>query len=247
MAYAVIAWAGVEGVSEFEDDTAILGDTAAGVLGSPLDNLVLLAIITSGIASAQTTILPASRTLLSMARQGAMPESFGRVHPRFQTPHVATILVGGIAAVWYVFFNLVSQSFLFDSLTALAIVIAFYYSLTGFACAIYHRRELTKSAKNFFFIGVAPVTGGARSSAALFFKAIWEFAKVEDSYTGTEFLGAGIPMVLGVGLILIGIILMLVWRATGHDDYFGRKTETVDPDVLAGRKAGVAAVPEGSV
>ncbi len=207
---------------------------------------MLLAIITSGIASAQTTILPASRTLLSMARQGAMPESFGRVHPRFQTPHVATILVGGIAAVWYVFFNLVSQSFLFDSLTALAIVIAFYYSLTGFACAIYHRRELTKSAKNFFFIGVAPVTGGL-ILGGLFFKAIWEFAKVEDSYTGTEFLGAGIPMVLGVGLILIGIILMLVWRATGHDDYFGRKTETVDPDVRPGRKAGVAAVPEGSV
>ncbi len=176
VAYAVIAWAGVDGVSEFEDDTAILGDTAAGVLGSPLDNLVLLAIITSGIASAQTTILPASRTLLSMARQGAMPESFGRVHPRFQTPHVATILVGAVAAVWYVFFNLVSQSFLFDSLTALAIVIAFYYSLTGFACAIYHRRELTKSVKNFVFIGVAPVTGGI-ILGGLFFKAIWEFKK----------------------------------------------------------------------
>ena len=54
-------------------------------------------------------------------------------------------------------------------------------------------------------------------------------------------------MVLGVGLILLGIVLMLVWRLTGHDDYFGRKTETVDPDVAAGRKAGVAAVPEGSV
>lgn len=205
-----------------------------------------VAIITSGIASAQTTILPASRTLLSMARQGAIPESFGKVHPRFQTPHVATILVGAGATVWYVFFNLTSQSFLFDSLTALGIVIAFYYSLTGFACAIYHRRELTKSARNFFFIGVAPVTG-ALILGALFFKAIWEFKSVEDSYSGTEVFGAGIPMVLGVGLILLGIILMIVWRLTGHDDYFGRKTETVDPDVAAGRKAGVAAVPEGSV
>ncbi len=244
--YGVLAWAGVGGVSEFEDDSAILGTVAEGALGSPLYYLVILAIITSGIASAQTTILPASRTLLSMARQGAMPKSFGTVHPRFQTPHVATIIVGGGAALWYVFFNLISTNFLFDSLTALGIVIAFYYALTGFACAIYHRRELTKSAKNFFFIGVAPVVGGT-ILGALFFKAIWEFRKVEDSYSGSELFGAGVPAVQGVGLILVGIALMIVWRLTGHDDYFGRKTEVVDPDVAAGRKSGIAAVPEGSV
>ena len=156
--FAVVSYAGVKGVSEFEDDVAVLGSVADGALGS-LSFIVIIAIITSGIASAQTTILPASRTLLSMARQKAMPHSFGRIHPRFQTPDVATWLVGGVALVWYVFFNLLSQNFLFDSLTALAIVIAFYYSLTGFACAIYHRTELTKSAKNFFFIGVAPVIG----------------------------------------------------------------------------------------
>jgi amino acid transporter len=244
--YAVISWAGVDGVSEFEDDTAILGTVAEGALGDPLHYLVILAIITSGIASAQTTILPASRTLLSMARQGAMPESFGRVHPRFKTPHVATILVGAVAGAWYIFFNLVSQNFLFDSLTALAIVIAFYYSLTGLACAIYHRRELTKSARNFFFIGVAPVTG-ALILGGLFFKAVYEYSKVDDSYSGSELFGVAIPAVLGVGLILIGIVLMIVWRLTGHDDYFGRKRETVDPDVAAGRRRGVAAVPEGSV
>ena len=245
-AYAVISYLGAEGVTEFEDDNAILGTAAEGALGSPLDNIVLLAIITSGIASAQTTILPASRTALSMARQGAFPKSFATIHPRFQTPHVATIVVGGIALVWYVFFNLISSNFLFDSLTALAIVIAFYYSLTGFACAIYHRHELTKSAKNFFFMGVAPVTG-AMILAGLFVKAIWEYRKVDDSYSGQAIAGVAIPAVLGVGLIVIGIVLMLIWRATGHDEYFGRKTEVVDPEVAAGRKHGVAAVPEGSV
>ncbi len=243
--YAVVSYAGVEGVSEFEDDVGVLGAVAEGALGS-LDFIVIIAIITSGVASAQTTILPASRTLLSMARQKAMPASFGRIHPRFQTPDVATFLVGGVALAWYVFFNLLSQNFLFDSLTALAIVIAFYYSLTGFACAIYHRKELTKSVKNFLFIGVAPVTG-ATILAALFFKAVWEFSKTDDSYTGQSILGVAIPAVLGVGLILIGLILMIVWRMTGHDEFFGRKRETVDPDVAAGRKAGVAAVPEGSV
>lgn len=245
VAFAVIAYAGVGGVSEFEDDVAVLGSVADGALGS-LSFIVVIAIITSGIASAQTTVLPASRTLLSMARQGAMPESFGRIHPRFQTPHVSTILIGVTAAVWYVVFNLLSQNFLFDSLTALAIVIAFYYSLTGFACAIYHRKELTKSVKNFLFIGVAPVTGGL-ILAGLFFKAVWEYAKTDDSYSGQAIFGVAIPAVLGVGLIVLGLVLMIAWRLTGHGEFFDRRPETVDPDVAAGRKTAVAAVPEASV
>ena len=125
-------------------------------------------------------------------------------------------------------------------------MIAFYYALTGFACAIYYRRELTKSVKNFFFIGVGPVVGGA-ILAYLFYKAIVEYSKVDDSYSGSSVFGIGIPVVLGLGLLVLGVILMLVWRATGHDSFFGRSREVVDPDVAAGRKLGVAAVPEEAV
>ena len=243
---AVVAFAGLERVNEFVDDPGIFGAIADDVLGTELSWIVVLAIVTSALASTQTTILPASRTSLSMARQGAFPESLGRVHPRFQTPHVSTIAIGVIAAVWYAVLNTLSQNFLFDSLTALSLMIAFYYALTGFACAIFYRRELTKSAKNFFFIGVGPVVGGA-ILAYLFYKAIVEYSKVDDSYSGSSVFGIGIPVVLGLGLLVLGVILMLVWRATGHDSYFGRSREVVDPDVAAGRKLGVAAVPEEAV
>ena len=69
-----------------------------------------------------------------MARRGAMPESLGRVHPRYLTPHVSTILMGVLSIVWYVGLTIVSENILFDSIAALGLMIAFYYGLTGFAC-----------------------------------------------------------------------------------------------------------------
>jgi amino acid transporter len=243
---AVVAFAGLDRVSEFEDDPGLFGAIAPDVLGNGLDWLVVVAIITSALASAQTTILPGSRTALSMARQGAFPEALGRVHPRFLTPHVATIVTGGLSALWFaVLFN-VSENFLFDSLTALSLMIAFYYALNGFACAIYYREELTKSLKNFLFIGVGPVAGGTMLGY-LFFKAIDEYRKTDQSYTGNELFGVAVPVVLGVGLLILGVVLMMLWRVAGHERFFGRRREVVDPDVAAGRKLGVAAVPEEAV
>jgi amino acid transporter len=243
---AVVAFAGLGQIADFEDDAGIFGALATDVLGSPLDKLVVIAIITSALSSTQTTILPASRTILSMARQGALPEVFGRVHPRFLTPHISTIVIGVIAAVWFGVLFPLSENFVYDSLTALSLMIAFYYALTGFACAIYYRRELTKSVKNFLFIGVGPVVGGT-ILGYLFFKAIDEYRRVDQSYSGSELFGIAIPVVLGVGLLLLGVVLMLAWRLSGHEQFFGRRPETVDPDVAAGQKLGVAAVPEEAV
>ena len=60
-----------------------------------------------------------------------MPESFGRIHPRFLTPDVSTILMGSLSIIWYVGLTIVSENILFDSIAALGLMIAFYYGLTG--------------------------------------------------------------------------------------------------------------------
>jgi APA family basic amino acid/polyamine antiporter len=44
-------------------------------------------------------LLGQSRIFMAMSRDGLMPKAFGRVHPRFRTPHVSTIIVGVIVAV----------------------------------------------------------------------------------------------------------------------------------------------------
>ncbi len=60
------------------------------MFGSPLDKLMIIAVLTSASASTQTTILPTARTTLSMARWQAIPGAFGRIHPRFLTPSFST-------------------------------------------------------------------------------------------------------------------------------------------------------------
>ena len=235
VAVAVVAFAGAERLTEFDDDEGIFGVLALDVLGSPWDKLVLLAIVTSAVASTQTTIIPASRTTLSMARSGAFPSLFARIHSRFRTPHVATATVALLAIAWYVPANVISENFLFDSLSALALMIAFYYALSGVACIVYYRRELTKSVWNFVIIGVGPAIG-ALLLGYLFVEATRSLADTGESYSGQEILGLAPPLAIGYGFLLLGAILMVVWRvAGGGESYFQRRPfEAVDPAVASG-------------
>ncbi|MEP7001304.1 MAG: amino acid permease [bacterium] len=45
------------------------------------------------------TLLGQTRVFLSMSRDGLLPELFGRVHPRFRTPHLSTMFTGTIVAI----------------------------------------------------------------------------------------------------------------------------------------------------
>ncbi len=128
---AVVAYAGLDTLAEYDDDDAIFAVLGADVLGSPWDKIVIVAIVTSAIASTQTTIIPSSRTSFSMGRQSALPRVFAAVHPRFHTPWFSTAVVAGLAIAWYVPLNIFSENALYDSVTALALMIAFYYALTG--------------------------------------------------------------------------------------------------------------------
>ncbi len=45
------------------------------------------------------TLLGQTRIFMSMSRDGLLPEVFGRVHPRFRTPHLSTVFTGTIVAI----------------------------------------------------------------------------------------------------------------------------------------------------
>lgn len=227
VAIAVVAYAGPQFLTDnASQEEAIFGTLADEVMGG-WSWVVLLAVSTSAIASTQTTIIPASRTALSMARRHAMPRSLGHIHPRFRTPDVSTWAVALIAVVWYIVVDLISQNALIDSVSALSLLIAFYYGLTGLACAVYYRHELLRSVKNFLLIGVGPLVG----SAMLFWLLVQSIIDMSDpanSYTGEAWFGVGPPLVIGVFIFAVGVVFMVGWRL--HDRrYWNEKPGVVDP------------------
>jgi amino acid transporter len=161
-----------------------------------------------------------------------MPKSLGKVHPRFLTPHISTVAMGAASVVWYVGLTLVSEDILFDSLAALGLMISFYIGLTGFACAIYYRRELTRSVKNFFFIGVGPVLGGVILFYLLIKNAI-ELADPANSESGNSWLGLGPPLLIAAFFLVLGVLLMVVqWRKV--PSFFRRRPEVAPAGFLEG-------------
>jgi amino acid transporter len=227
---AAIAFAGPDRLANDESGD-VLGLLANDVFGSTtLGKIVIIAVLTSAAASTQTTILPTSRTALSMARSKAFPRMFGHIHQEHQTPDTATWWMGALSIIWYVGLTLVSEDILFDSIAALGLMIAFYYGITGLACVWYYRHELTKSARNFWLVGVAPLLGGV-ILIAIFVKSCVDLSA--DDAGSTTYFGLGSPLVIGLGFLLLGPVLMAIWYLTGHREFFRRRPEVADPAVLA--------------
>jgi amino acid transporter len=62
------------------------------------------ALVSAGGLAGMTSVLlvlflSQARVFMAMSRDGLLPEVFGTVHPKFQTPHIATIVTGAFIAV----------------------------------------------------------------------------------------------------------------------------------------------------
>ena len=217
----------------------VLNALARGVMGSPWDKLLIVAVLTSASASTQTTILPAARSSLSMAVHKAFPRRFGDIHPRHLSPGFSTLVFGAVSIVWYVTLTIISPNdILGNSISALGFGIAFYYGITGFACVFYYRRVVMKSLKNFLFIGIVPLLGGI-ILLGMFVISVFYYSDPANSFiTGQAWLpfvhfsfhvfhwhiyvhkGLGPPLVLGLALLLAGVPLMSVWRVRHPEPFF---------------------------
>jgi amino acid transporter len=218
--------------------SAVFGNSGIGVF---LSRLLVLMVLTSAAASTQTTILPTARTTLSMATYKALPRSFSKMHPRYLTPTVSTIVMGVVSALLYLAFNYLSQGFVIaDAVTAIGLYIAFYYGLTGFACTWYYRKTLGQSQRNLWMRGILPSLGGLIMYAAGGWSiwADWDVAS-ENSYTswlmpfwphwyiGGAFVIAFLSALVG---LLAGIYVRFTQPAFFRKQTLTRNTATLVPD-----------------
>ena len=202
------------------DVLSVLGTSVFGSAGFGwfLSKLLLFMVLTSASASTQTTIMPTARTSLSMAAFKAIPDRFARVHPRFQTPTWSTVGMGVISIAFFVALTAISGNVLSDSIGSLGLAIAFYYGLTGLACFWYYLPLVRggQYGKTLWLRCVLPLLG-AIILFAFFGYACHVFwaADYGNTFWTLPFSphwAIGGVFLTGVGALLLGIPLMLIYR-----------------------------------
>jgi amino acid transporter len=221
---------GLTNPATIDDPLTGIGESAMGTWGA---KLLFIAILSSAAASTQTTILPTARTTLSMAAYKALPDKFREVHPRYQTPTFSTWAMGIVSIVFYVLLTWLSPGSLNDLIACIGLLIAFYYGFTGLASAWVFRNRVQGSAKDLWQKVILPLIGALILFAAFVKTAIDSYA---SDFGETAPFGIGGVFVLGIGSILIGVVLMVIWNIVAPAYFRG---ETMRNNVAIGEQGQV--------
>ncbi len=218
-AMAMQAYLGETALTNPNNQNDVLYFFATQISGTPVAYLMVLAVLSSTIATTQTTLLPSSRLTYSMSRDGVFPKAFGTIHKSWKTPWVGTIISSALAIIVILLatgvdtVNTVFGNLILD----IGVLVALYYGITGIACAWAFRKVLLTSLTRFIFAGVLPFLGG------LFLLGI---AYVVIAPTNLPLGQAadwatGLPIIITV---LLGIPLVIVAQLTTKSTFFKEKT-----------------------
>lgn len=187
--------------------------------------LLTVAVMLSTIATLETTLIQVTRSLFAMGRDRTLPRGFGRVHPIWRTPWVASVVVGLVSLALFVSSNFVGSvsKVMTDAINAIGLQIAIYYGLAGLSVVLTYRRLLLRSFANFVFVGLWPLVG------AVFM--FWVLAEVVGSLSGTT-------LWVGFGSMVLGLIPMAIYWIRGSH-YFREDSlvAVMDEAVLEGDAA----------
>ncbi len=213
VATATLAYAGT-GTGEFglgnEGIQENILAALAGPIMGPAAIAMSLAVLASSTASLQSTFVSPARTMLAMGFYGALPRRFASISPRFQSPGYATFVSAAVSFGFYAVMRVISEAVLWDTITALGMMVCFYYGITALACVWYFRREAFSSANTAFTRFVCPLLGGV---LLLMFFVTTSIDSMDPEYgSGSSLFGLGLVFVLGVVILLLGVASMLVMR-----------------------------------
>jgi APA family basic amino acid/polyamine antiporter len=92
IAFTALSLVGAEGLANSDAPLLAAAEVALGPWATPL---IVTAAALALSKSMNAVFLVFSRFLYAMGRAGVLPAVLGRIHPRFGTPHIATIVAFG--------------------------------------------------------------------------------------------------------------------------------------------------------
>lgn len=156
---------------------------SAGILGLPLALLAAGIAFGGDFSTMNASIAVPPRYLFTMARDGALPRAFAKLHPRFQTPYVAIIALGLLSVVLVATGSLVYIS-------NLSLFADLFYYVVGIVSAVGLRRRLPDLARPFKVRGLMV---GAPASAVIYLVMMTQLAP-EAIVTGVLWCAVGLAV-----------------------------------------------------
>jgi amino acid transporter len=228
VALQAYAGTGTKGIGLGSDAVAgdVLSPIGTAAIGSWFGTAMELVVMLSAGAALIAALVPTARSLLSMGAYRAVPNVFATVDEKNGSPVGATVGCALAIAAVLIVLSIVSNHVLSDSISAIVLLIAFYYTLLGLGALWAFRREVTRSAADFLAKFVAPLVGTVVLGWALVRNGHDTIAK---DYGLTTLFGLGGVFVIGAVTLLIGVVLMVIWNVRAPAFFRG---ETFAPDYL---------------
>jgi amino acid transporter len=186
------------------------------VLPRPWGQIALLAVLLSTVGTIDTQMTQCARTLFSMGRSRVIHEKFAEIHPRFQTPWLASLVIT-VLALFLLILSSSSESIgavMSSLISAIGVMVCFYYGMTGLACAYYYRKVLRSNRQNFWLKGVWPV------SSAIFLLILAAMQIPSLGWSVSLFT---------LGAIAIGCLPMIYYRFKYRSSFYFEPCEWYNP------------------
>nr|WP_243752469.1 APC family permease [Leucobacter ruminantium] len=171
--------------------------------------LLSLAILVSAMASINSTAISPARTLLAMSHYQALPPAIKKVHPKYKSPHVALLVSSVVASAFYAVMRFISEDVLWDTITALGMMVCFYYGVTALASPWYFRKTAAREGLGSVISKVVLPGIGGILLLIVFVKTTID-AMDPAAGSGSNIAGVGLVGIIGVVVLGLGVVLMFV-------------------------------------
>ncbi|KYP80263.1 amino acid permease [Ferroacidibacillus organovorans] len=169
------------------------------VWGKPGAAIITLLILWTAFASVYTGLLGASRLPYNAAADGLFFRSFGKLHEKYNFPHISLLVMGLITAICC-FFNL---SQIINALMAVAIVVQFMGQVAALTVLRKRQPHLHRPFRQWLY----PIP-------SIIAFVGWAYVLYSSGWSAIE---------LAIGWTALGVIAFLIWASREKQWPFGEK------------------------